>query len=56
MIASAVCPKIFWKPAVDQTTVDDMHARIRDGLIEDKAGDDTTDSARSSAVEPTSIN
>lgn len=56
MIASAFCPKIFWKAAVDEAAVDDMHARIRDRLIEEKAGDDTTDSLRSSTVEPASAN
>lgn len=56
MIAGAFCPKIFWKPAVGQATVDSMHARIRDRLIEDKADDSTNSSPTSSTVEPSSIN
>lgn len=50
MIASAFCPKIFWKPAVDQATVEDIHARIRDRLVEEKSEDDTTDSPKSSTA------
>lgn len=48
MIASAFCPMFFWKPVVDEAAVEDMQTKIRDRLIEEKAGDDTTDSPKSS--------